>query len=259
MKVRTDKAKPAGTAAAAKAARRPRLVVLPRQNGEASIKEQAYHWLRREILEGRLPFGAVLSPRRLGEQAGISFLPVADALRLLEAEGLVESKDRVGTRVRIPTVEDIRGVYMVREALESQAARLCCECATPEQRQQLRELAREVDARYLAAREPGAAPSLTQEANRVHLDLHRLIAAAAHCPRLQDEIERSQVLTLKLQFDSALRRKERPRRWHQTLVSAVLGPDPLGADAAARRHIRYGVDEMINVVRQLQVSTRWRA
>src|SRR6476646_10452829 len=99
--------------------------------------EIAYQRLKKDIVLGRLPFGAVLSSRKLGREMGTSFLPIADALRVLEAEGLVETKDRVGTRVKVPTPEDIKGVYTVREALESQAARLCCERATKEQRRLL--------------------------------------------------------------------------------------------------------------------------
>jgi DNA-binding GntR family transcriptional regulator len=37
---------------------------------------------------------------------GMSFPPVADALTRLESEGLVETRDRVGTRVKVPIVED---------------------------------------------------------------------------------------------------------------------------------------------------------
>src|SRR5262245_52458794 len=78
--------------------------------------QAAYRRLKEDIVLGRLPFGAVLSSRKLGREMGTSFLPVADALRVLEVEGLVETRDRVGTRVKIPTVEDIKGVYTVREA-----------------------------------------------------------------------------------------------------------------------------------------------
>src|SRR5262245_1554980 len=115
------------------------------QTEHRNPNQAAYRRLKEDIVMGRLPFGAVLSSRKLGREMGTSFLPVADALRVLEVEGLVETRDRVGTRVKIPTVEDIKGVYTVREALESQAARLCSERATKEQRRLLKSKAREVD------------------------------------------------------------------------------------------------------------------
>ena len=52
----------------------------------------------------------------------MSFLPVSEALLRLEIEGLLESRPRAGTRVRIPSPEDVQGHYVVREALEVQAA-----------------------------------------------------------------------------------------------------------------------------------------
>lgn len=223
-----------------------------------NLRERAYRWLREEIVTGRLPFGAVLSPRKLGLKIGMSFLPVSDALQRLEAERLVESRDRVGTRVRVPTVEDISGIYTVREALESQAARLCCERATREQRSELRTLAKDVDARYLACDQPGVPYDQWLETNTLHIRLHRAISEAAHCPRLSEELERSQVLTLKFQFDSALGRKKRPRNWHSTLIKGILQPDPAAADLAARTHVQYGIEEVIQAVGRLEVDGRWR-
>ncbi len=53
-----------------------------------------------------------------------SRLPISEALQRLKSEALIETISRVGTRVKTPSAQDIRGFYVVREALESQAARL---------------------------------------------------------------------------------------------------------------------------------------
>lgn len=221
-------------------------------------KDKAYAWLKEQLVIGKLPFGAVLSPRRIGLEIGMSFLPISDALRRLESEGLVESKDRVGTRVRIPTVEDIRGIYAIREALESQAARFCCERATKAQRTELRRLGAEVDAQY----EHCGRISNVEEMRRTnifHVNFHRLIADAAHCPLLREAIDKSNVLTMKIQFDNALRSKKRPKNWHRNFIKRVLGPDPVEADLAAREHIRYGMDDVLKALELLQIDLRWRS
>ena len=95
-----------------------------------SLSQQAYDLIRTGILKGQFPMGAPLSRRQLASQLGTSFLPVSEALQRLESEGMVESRPRVGTRVRVPTSQDIRGHYVIREALESQSARLFAERAT---------------------------------------------------------------------------------------------------------------------------------
>ena len=75
----------------------------------------------------------------------MSFLPVSEALLRLEIEGLLESRPRAGTRVRIPSPEDVQGHYVVREALEVQAAMRFARVSTPGERAELAKLAVRVD------------------------------------------------------------------------------------------------------------------
>src|SRR5207249_7363409 len=91
---------------------------------DLSLSAKAYEEIRRRILWGEFPMGTAIPRRRLSKELGMSVLPVAEALQRLEVEGLVETQARVGTRVRLPTPQDIRGIYIVREALETQSARL---------------------------------------------------------------------------------------------------------------------------------------
>jgi DNA-binding GntR family transcriptional regulator len=51
--------------------------------------EYAYAELRRRILDGRLPAGARLLLRPLADELGVSVMPIRDAIRLLERDGLV--------------------------------------------------------------------------------------------------------------------------------------------------------------------------
>src|SRR5438874_10136075 len=113
-----------------------------------SLSDRAYAAIREEILRGQLRPGTPLSRRRLARELGMSVLPVTDALRRLEVDGLVESRARAGTRVRVPTDHDIHALYELREALETQAARLFVQRATPAERQALRTLAARVDALF---------------------------------------------------------------------------------------------------------------
>ena len=91
---------------------------------KASFTERAYLAIREKILRGELTLGEPLSRRGLATKLGMSVLPVNEALQRLEAEHLVESRPRAGTRVRFPTTRDIEESYIVREALEVQSARL---------------------------------------------------------------------------------------------------------------------------------------
>src|ERR687892_173021 len=110
-------------------------------SGEAAtLAGEAYGVVRRRILRGELAMGQVISRRKLASELGMSFLPVSEALLRLEFEGLLESRPRAGTRIRIPSREDVKGHYVVREALEMQAATLFAERATAEERAELLKL-----------------------------------------------------------------------------------------------------------------------
>ena len=82
----------------------------------ASLATEAYEFVKHRILHGELPMGQVISRRKIAAELGMSFLPVSEALLRLEFEGLLESRPRAGTRVRIPSRDDVRGHYIVREA-----------------------------------------------------------------------------------------------------------------------------------------------
>src|SRR4029079_7117654 len=107
----------------------------------SSLAAEAYGIVRRRIARGKVGLGQVISRRKIAAELGMSFLPVSMALLRLEVEGLLESRPRAGTRVRIPSPDDVRGHYVVREALEVQAAKLFAEMATPRERLELKQLA----------------------------------------------------------------------------------------------------------------------
>src|SRR5688572_30950563 len=96
-----------------------------------SLSDQAYFSIREFILRGEFPLGSPLSRRMLARRLKMSLLPVSEALQRLEQQGLVETRQRAGTRVRMPTRRDVAEQYVIREALEAQSARLLAENGTP--------------------------------------------------------------------------------------------------------------------------------
>src|SRR5215469_10459194 len=116
-----------------------------RSSEVSGLADEAYLVVRDRILRGELAAGQVISRRKIAAELGMSFLPVSEALLRLEHDGLLESRPRAGTRVRVPTRADVEGHYTVREALEVQAAMLFAEKATREERAELQKLAARVD------------------------------------------------------------------------------------------------------------------
>jgi len=86
--------------------------------------ERAYGDLREEILRWQLPSGAVLAEEELAERLGMSRTPVREALGRLVADGLVVPERGRGLVVAPMELSDVEALYELREALETQAARL---------------------------------------------------------------------------------------------------------------------------------------
>lgn len=230
------------------------------QEVAASLSEQAYQLIRDRILRGTLPLGAVLSRRKLAEEFGMSFLPVSEALQRLESEELVESRPRVGTRVRIPSAGEVRDRYILREAVESQSARLCAERATFQERLELRRAAEQMDALFARSASEGIDRDFLYSVQTFHFQLHMRIAEFARSEVLRAAIEKNQVLVFNWLYDTTAERRELPPRFHRNLMEAICSGDVLKADQAMRDHIRYGLDTVVRAVQEIEanVDAQWR-
>lgn len=210
-----------------------------------SLSRQAYLEIRTSILNGRRALGSPISRRKVAEELGMSVVPVSDALQRLEAEGLVESWPRVGTRVKIPTMQDVRGHYIVREALESQAARLFAQKASPAERDEILRAAANLDEQY----HHFALGELSQEEDfrlhEQHFQFHMRIAECGGHSALCQAIERNQILTFNWLYDSAINRRNFPPAHHGTLAEALCHGDVSKADAAMRSHVVYGCEDLL--------------
>jgi DNA-binding GntR family transcriptional regulator len=96
--------------------------------------------MRDAILSGALPPGTRLRQEKLAERYGTSRIPIREALRALEYEGLVRSSPYRGFTVTELDADDIEEVYDLRVVLESQAVRLAVPLMTDEDLRDLEEL-----------------------------------------------------------------------------------------------------------------------
>jgi GntR family transcriptional regulator, rspAB operon transcriptional repressor len=223
-----------------------------------SLSNRAYQQIRDEILSGDLSIGDILSRRRLAKRLNMSFLPITEALKCLETEGLVESRPRIGTRVRVPSEQDIRDSNVIREALESQAARLCAQGITEEEKKQLCTSARHLDELQKMSAQEAADSRFLFSVHTYHMQFHMRIAELSRCPGLCRAIEKEHVLIFNWLYDVAANRRTQPEEFHSTLAEALCSGDPLAADAAMRVHVRYGLDQVLERLANREPEGTWR-
>jgi DNA-binding GntR family transcriptional regulator len=88
------------------------------------LADQVRERLLERILSGQYPPDARIVETQVARELGTSQAPVREALRGLEALGVVEITPFRGARVRRPTQQELLEAYAVRSALETLAARL---------------------------------------------------------------------------------------------------------------------------------------
>ena len=218
----------------------------------------AYHRIRRWIVEGRLRPGDRLIEQRLAEDLDLSRTPVREALRMLQSEGLVTFEPNRGARVRELTREHIADLYELRARLEAMAAELAAARAMPEERAKLvaadQAFAAAVDAASAAAADPGAGPDAELDAVRAvfhHNDVfHLTLLAAAHHEPLTQTLIRSVDHTLVFQ---AFRHYDRHGmecsvEFHGLITAALVNGEGERAGRLMHEHVLQGRDQLLAVV-----------
>lgn len=98
----------------------------------ASAQASALAWLREAIATGELAPGVHLPQEDLAEQMGLSLIPVREALRILESEGLILHHPRRGYFVTQLTIDNALEIYELRKEVEDYAVRKALPRLTPE-------------------------------------------------------------------------------------------------------------------------------
>src|SRR5438128_12433414 len=88
-----------------------------RRNGSTTPGSLHEH-LRRLILDGAIPNGASISQVELAERLGVSRTPLREAMKMLQAEGIVHADHGPRTRVTALDVGDIDTVYGTRVLMD---------------------------------------------------------------------------------------------------------------------------------------------
>lgn len=102
---------------------------MPSENplARASLSQQIRDQLLQRIMQGELVPGTRLVELKIAAEYSTSQAPVREALRELEALGVIETLPNKGARVRTITNEELAQLYDVRAQLESYATQLVTE------------------------------------------------------------------------------------------------------------------------------------
>jgi len=201
----------------------------------ATLADQVFSRIRRQIVEGEIAPGAKISEPELARTLGISRGPLREAIGRLEAGGLLVRRANVGARVVELSLEQLLEIFLIREALEGLAARLAAERMPQEEIEELRRLLAQHQAQ------------VEQEAGRAYfqkegdLDFHYRIVKGSRNDRLIQILCNDLyhlVRMYRYQLGMASPRARRGLQEHVHIVEAIAERDPEMAEILMRRHVR---------------------
>jgi DNA-binding GntR family transcriptional regulator len=196
------------------------------------LAESAATVVRARILSGGFKPGERLIEAEIARQLGVSRGTVREALVRLRAEGLVRDEPRRGSFVATLTVDDVREIYELREAIEVCAARRLIDRNDGDAIAQLREIgdglrnAAAVDDRDAFA--------------RLDLAFHEELTRLSGNGRLhQVFVSHAGILgaLLRLEITTQYEALDELLQEHELLLSEICSMDPDRAEAACKRHL----------------------
>jgi len=208
----------------------------PRQ----SIADRVYNQLRRRIVAGDISPREEVREASVARNTGASRTPVREALRRLEAEGLISRSLAGAYAVTEVSAQELIDIYELRGILEGHAARLAAE------RRGRVELARLAD--VLEAMEDAILRNDDDGLVRLNGTFHDLIAESSQNSYLQTQIRsiRENFERYRAAALSVPGRRERAHDEHTWLVAAIKDRDAASAERIARTHAREALRHRID-------------
>ncbi|PLZ02886.1 GntR family transcriptional regulator [Burkholderia sp. WAC0059] len=204
--------------------------VLPRVE-RPRLHDTVVDHLRRFIVEGLLGPGEKLNERKLCETLGISRTPLREALKVLEAEGLIEISPNRGASVAQFSETSVREMFELMSGLEAFSGELACERITATEVMEIKAL----HAAMLICRERHDLSGYYAR----NQEIHDRINEAARNPALRQVYvsinRRLQALRFRSNFQTA--KWDSAIHEHEEMIEALEARDGRRLSAILRRHL----------------------
>jgi DNA-binding GntR family transcriptional regulator len=203
------------------------------------LREQVASAIRRAIVNLEFTPGQLLVERELCEMTEASRSSVREALRQLEAEGLLESHNGKGIYIKVLSPPEAAQVYEVRAELEGLAARLFHERATDDDRARLQTATSNL---AVAVQQASDSRSIL----KAQEEFYRCLFEGARNPFLDRTVQTVQVLVTQLRAHTLTvpGRAQASLREFQTIAREMVEGTPETARQAAVDHVRHAATVM---------------
>ena len=214
-----------------------------------SLTQEVYRTLLNRFLISDYVPGKILNRKELAEELNVSIAPVSSALQQLTAEGFIETIPRKGTIVRAVDRDDVWGSLVLREAIETHAARMYCGARISRNKEALTELAVLVDETYQPVLPGGDYPGDLGEMKKhweYEINLHYNLVRLSKCKALVDAFSRTMRIGMFYRMNSFLPPTDRKEQLsHVELIDGLTVDNPDAAEKLIREHLQSGKRDLL--------------
>lgn len=211
-----------------------------------TLQELVTDRIREAILRGWLKPGQRLDQAEIAERFQVSRMPVREALRTLEAEGLVKFYPHRGVEVCELSSEEIEEIYQIRSVLEAMAVQLAVPRFNEEADRRLSAILKEMEE---VADDPLAWATLN---NRFHQTLYAVSGRARLCGII--ESLRNTVQPYVLRDISHPTRAHHAMAEHRAILEACRAGDANRAAELVVQHLKRVSENLVSILRERKGS-----
>lgn len=223
--------------------------------GKPNLSANIFAELKQRILQWQYPPGYHLTEEEIGQEFGVSRVPVREALRMLAENGLVDRAPHRGCMVKQPNLSEVHELYDVRLALELFVVERLAETG--------------MDAEVLAGlqqswevKQASELPGDQDSLQWAHADatFHETLARATHNQLLFEQLRLidERLFFTRLHDITTAERLRITCRQHLHLLDCIRKRDIAGARQAIRTNVEFGRHNVERALQEALAQAHWR-
>lgn len=226
-------------------------------NESGEVKEQSralsstvYDLIYQRIANGQLQAGDAIVEATIAQESGFSRTPIREAIKLLQAEGLLELSGGRSLTVTRLSFEKTAQLFYMREVVEGLAARLAANNANNSDIEFMAKLLEEE-----AATPVSEIAKLFDINDKFHATIHR-ISGNEYAIQFMQNYKSMMMLHRSMTRGKFVPSGKMAHEHHRVIFKAIENEDPIAAEKAMRDHIRFSRRKRLELLYEIEETNR---
>ncbi|MGE4354433.1 MAG: GntR family transcriptional regulator [Oscillospiraceae bacterium] len=205
-------------------------------------KDEAYNYIKNAIVSGQLKPGLPIRENDISEALQMSRTPIREALKDLEAEGVVTIYTSHGTFVSTLTAYDVEEIFELRSLLETWSLGRSINRFTDQELDELEKMMRDADK-----------SGIWEDIHKADLCLHNMIVEKSGSKRLAAFFKNlnTQIERISVSSSTNPRRKLETYEEHMEIIEGIRSRDYKKCQASLKRHLKLVSEAAIEMAKMI--------